>query len=68
MPKDAIVIDVSVCAYNPAEATGRVVECVADKVNAGVGCRFMSRGTGFWYRGWSRDIVGIVLKKCFKVL
>ena len=61
MPKDAIVIDVGVCAYNPAEATGRILERVANKVNAGVGSRFMSSGTGFRYRGGSGAIVGIVL-------
>ena len=61
MPKDAIVINVCVCAYNPAAATGRIVESVANEVDAGVGCRFMSRGAGFWYRGWSGYIVGIVV-------
>ena len=61
MPKDAIVIDVGVGAYNPAEATGRVLERVTNKVNAGVGSGFMSSGTGFRYRGGSGAIVGIVL-------
>ena len=61
MPEDAIVIDVCVGAYSSAQATGRVLERVPNQVNAGVGSRFMSCGTGFRYWGWSGDIVGIVL-------
>jgi hypothetical protein len=68
MPEDAIVVDVGVGAYNSAQATGRVLERVPNKVNAGVGSRFMSCGTCFWNWVWSGDIVGIVLEKSFKVV
>ena len=61
MPEDAIVVNVGVGSYNLAQATGRVLERVPNKVNAGVGSRFMSCGTGFRYWGSSGDIVGIVL-------